>query len=221
MNLEEIRTEVEVIVDDPSYDSDRINSYINQCISYTAGQVSIPSLKRIGSIVTQTGLAYTSVSSVSNSEVFSGRLRKVRKSDGSFPAVYPDLERLMNDYEMDEEGEVEAVALEGSTLWYALIPASPETLTILYYVDPSLLIRNEDVPSSFPDFLHNKLLVHGTAWMIFDQIEDKSELEGNKERTTSHYWLSFDTRNPSSGINLMREWMARIRPHHISSIWDY
>ena len=221
MNLEEIRTEVELKIEDPSYGPDQINGFVNGCVKYAANLVSIPSLKRIGTVDTQTGQSWTSVSSVGTPETFSGNLRRVKKANGTSPSIYPDLERLMDDYDMDSTGEVVAVTLEGNVLWYCHIPESTETLTLLYYVNPSLLVRNEDVPSDFPDHVHRKLFVHGTASMIFDEIENRSELEGEKVRTREHYWQAFEERNSESGINILRRWLARIRAHHISSVWDY
>lgn len=224
MNLEELRAEVEIKVDDPSYTPDQYNKYINDCIAYAAGLVSIPSLKRMGTVVTLQDQAWVNIASVSSAmdsnRAFNGILRRVKRSDGSFPAVYPDLERLMDDYDLDEEGDIDSVTLEGNNLWYHKIPESPETLTFLAYVNPSLLVRNEDIPTDFPEFLHWKLFVHGTAWKIFDEIEDRSELEGNKPRTTEHYWHSFDDKNRDSGINQLRGWLGRVKSHHISSMWD-
>lgn len=222
MNLEEIRGEVEIKVEDPSYGADRLNSLINRCIKYSAAQVSIPSLKRIGTVVTQQGQSWTSLLQVANQETFSGVLKRVKRENGDSPKIYPDIERLMDDYSMDELGEVEAVALEGSNLWYCKMPeTTQETLTVLYFVNPSLLVKNEDIPSDFPEHVHWKLFVHGTAYMVFDEIENASEIEGDKVRTKEHYWQSFDTRNPDSGINAMRGWLAKINAHHISSVWDY
>ena len=221
MNLEELRVEVEIKVEDPSYGPDRINNLINQCVRYAAGQVALPSLKRVGTVQTVANQAYVSITPVANYESFAGVLKRVRKADSNFPKVYPDVERLMDDYDMEAEGEVEGVALEGSILWYARIPTTSETLTLLYYVYPSLLVRNEDVPSNFPEELHLKLFGHGTAWMIFDEIENRSELEGQKVKTAEHYWQSFDEKNPQSGLNQLRVWLAKVRPHHISSVWNY
>ena len=223
MNLEEIRTEVELKVEDPSYGPDQLDAFVNSCVQYAAALVSIPSLKRIGTVVTQEGESWVSLATgLTGNGTFSGHLKKVKKENGVFPLVYPDLDRLMLDYSLDEEGEVIAVALEGSTLWYTKMPeTTQETLTLLYYVNPSRLVKNADAPSDFPEHVHRKLFVHGTAYMVWDEIENRSELEGQKVKTTEHYWQSFDERNAESGVNILRRWMARIKSHHISSVWNY
>ncbi len=217
MNLEAIRTEVENLVDDSSYDADIIDSYINETLIFAAGLVNLPTLKMIDVVDTVQNQAYTSV--IPANSTFSGVLRRVKKADGSEPRIYPDLERFLDDYTMDNEGAVEAVCLEGSTLWYQKIPSSPETLTILYFKNPSPLSKDGDEPSDFPSHIHRKLFVHGTAFTIFDQIEDG--VEGDKVNTKNHFWHSFSESNPESGITKLREWLARTQPHHISSVWRY
>ena len=217
MNLEAIRNEVENLVDDASYDADTIDRYINDTLAFAAGLVNLPSLKRIGSVETVVGQAFCSVVPADSS--FSGVLRRVKKSDGKEPRIYPDLERFMDDYAMDNEGAVEAVVLEGTVLWYQKIPATPETLTILYFENPSLLSKSADEPSDFPAHIHRKLFVNGTAFMLFDQIEDG--VDGDKVNTQSQFFHSFNEKNPDSGINRLREWLAKTQPHHISSVWRY
>jgi hypothetical protein len=217
MNLEAIRNEVENLVDDQSYDADTIDRYINDTLAFAAGLVSLPTLKMIGVVDTVVGQAY--MSAVPADSTFSGVLRRVKKADGKEPRIYPDLERFLDDYTMDNEGQVEAVCLEGSVLWYQKIPSTPETLTILYFKNPSPLSQDNDEPSDFPGHTHRKLFVHGTAFTIFDQIEDG--VEGDKVNTQSQFFHSFNSRNPDSGINKLREWLARTQPHHISSVWRY
>lgn len=218
MKLEAIRNEVENIVDDSSFDADTIDRYINDNLAFAAGLVNLPSLKRIDVVETVVDQAYVSLTGVAPN--FSGVLRRVKKSDGSEPAVYPDLERLMDDYSnMEVEGEVEAIALEGSVLWYQKIPSVPEALTILFFENPSSLSKDDDEPADFPGHVHRKLFVHGTAFNIFDRIEDG--VEGDKINTKHHFYHSFDERNRDSGIMKLREWLARTTPHHISSVWRY
>ena len=218
MKLEAIRNEVENLVDDSSYDADTIDRYINESLAFAAGLVNLPSLKRIDVVDTVDGQAYVSLTGVNPG--FSGVLRRVKKSDGSEPTVYADLERLLDDYwDMGAEGIVEAVTLEGSVLWYQKIPSTPETLTILFFENPSSLAKDGDEPTDFPGHVHRKLFVHGAAFTIFDQIEDG--VEGDKLNTKHHFYHSFDERNRDSGITKLREWLARTTPHHISSVWRY
>ena len=217
MNLEEMRNEVENLVDDSSFDPDTIDNYLNQMLTYSAGLINLPSLKRISTVVTIEDQAYTSISGLDGG--FSGILRRVKNAEGEEPRIYSNLELLLDDYPtIDEEGDVEAVALEGSTLWYQKIPSSAETLLLLYFRNPSPLIGGDDEPGDIPEHVHRKLLVHGAAYMIFDQIEDG--IEGEKVNTVHNFHQSLNEENKHSGIVKLREWIGRTSKHHISSVWS-
>ena len=210
-------TEVANIVQDPSYSSDDIKRYLNLALDFAGQQVPIPNLKRVGTTDTKQDQAWVSLLSLAGG--FSGRLRKCLNSIGNEIEIYPNLDLLLLDYApLTSEGEVEAVALEGTVLWYQKIPVSPETLTLLYYQNPVDLVADSDEPADFPEFIQKLLFVHGAAYMIFDQIEDGAE--GEKLNTRSNYWQSFDENNKGSGIIKLREWVAQRRVHHISSRWS-
>ena len=215
MKLSEIKTEVENLIQDSSFESS-LEDYINQAIIYAGAMVDIPELKGITTVDTVVEQAYVALTGLTGG--FSGKLRRVKNSDGDAIVIYSDLGLLMDNYPtMVEEGGVEAVALEGSTLWYQKIPEAEETLTCLYYRNPSTLSADTEIPSDFPTHLHRNLFVHGTAWMIYDQIED--DVDSNKVNTKSQFWLSFDESNKHSGIVKLREWIGKTRRHNISSTW--
>ncbi len=217
MQLSVMVTEVENIVQDPSFTSDDIKSYLNLALDFAAQQVPLPNLKRIGTIETAQEQAWVSLAGLSGG--FSGRLRKCFNSTGNEIEIYPTLDLLLIDYApLTSEGAVEAVALEGTILWYQKIPESPETLTLLYYQNPGILTADGDEPADYPEFLHKLLFVHGAAFMLFDRIEDG--VEGEKINTRSNFWQSFDENNKGSGIIKLREWVAQRRVHHISSRWS-
>ena len=216
MNRLELRTEIENLIQDSSFSEAALNEYINQVILYVAAQADIPELKRIDIVNTIVGQAYASLSGLAGG--FSGKLRRVKNADGNAIEIISDLALLMDAYPtMDKEGEVETVALEGSTFWYQNIPAEVETLTCLYFRNPTNLSEDDSIPSDFPEHLHRQLFVHGSAWIIFDQIEDG--IEGEKVNTKAQFWLSYDERNRHSGIVKLREWISKTRRHNISSSW--
>lgn len=183
---------------------------------YVGAQVDIPELKGIDTVNTVLSQAYTTLSGLTGG--FSGKLRRVKDSEKNHIPIASDLGLIMDTYPlMAEEGDVEVVALEGSTLWYQKIPAEAMTLTCLYFRDPTTLSADNGIPSDFPTHLHRQLFVHGSAWMIYDQIEDDEE--DKKVNTKGQFWLSFDETSRHSGIVKLREWIAKTRRHNISSSW--
>lgn len=216
MNRLQIRIELENLIQDNSFDSDTLNGYIDQSIVYAAANVDIPELKGIDTVDTVPGQAYATLSGLTGG--FSGKLRRVKDSNKNPISIASDLGLIMDVYPlMDEVGDVEVVALEGSTLWLQKSPAEAMTLTCLFYRNPATLSTDSAIPSDFPIHLHRQLFVHGSAWLVYDQIEDG--IEGEKVNTKSQFWLSFDEGNRHSGIVKLREWLAKTRRHNISSSW--
>jgi len=214
----EIRTEIENIIQDDSYTGETVDGYINQCLIYAGAQVDIPELKRIDVVDTVLSQAYVALTGLTGG--FSGKLRRVKNAAGDPITIHARLELLMDAHPtMVEVGDVEGTALEGSTLWYQKIPAIVETLTCLYFRDPAKLTADGAIPSDFPEHLHRGLFVHGTAWIIYDQIEE--DVEDKKVNTASQFWHSFDEDNKHSAINKLREWLAMTRRYNISSSWRY
>ena len=212
MNLEELRDEVKIIIQDPDYSDDEIDKYINQALSYTAGLVNLPDLKAIESVDTITSQNYVNLSTITGG--FSGVLRRVVKEGIK---IYPTLELLASDYvgNWDAAGEVEAVCQEGNVLWYQKIPAAAETLMCILYKNPTELEDDEDIPSDIPTSLHKLLLVNGASHLIYNEIEDG--IEGEKVNTAVQFGFSFNENNKHSGIIKLREHLSRRRVNHIMS----
>ena len=217
MKLPAIRSEVMDKVQDPSYDKETVDRYINRALAYTAGLIDLPELKGFATVSTVLGQAYASLSGVEAG--FSGVLRKVKDSDKDPVEIYPSLDLLFNDYDMDEEGDVEAVALEGSVLWYQKIPVAAETLTCLLFRNPLPLSETNPETTVIPEHLQHKLLVEGVAYFIYDEIEDG--IEEPKTNTTFYFAHSFSETSRESGITKLREWVSKTRVNHISSVWRY
>jgi len=215
VTLEEIRKEVKVWANEPDYDQATVNGYINEAYQYVCAEVNIPDQKKFDVVSTVPATAYVSLSTMTGG--FSGRLTKAwfrpnATTDYADVGIKSSLEKLMEEYpEMDEVGDVEYVALEGSTLWLQPIPSVAGTLRIVYYQNPTLLTTDTSTPSILPVHLHRPLLVDGACWIIWDSIEQAED--GSKPNTDRH-WAKFDR-----GIGKLREYIAARRRHYISSMW--
>ena len=215
MNRLQIRNELARIIQDPTYTTDRLDFYIYQAVLQTAGLVALPDMKRVGSVNTELGQPYVTLTG------FSGRLSRVHKPD---IRIFPSLDLLIDAYSdidnesLDTEGDVEAVALEGKNLWYQYVPAVSETLVITYYIDPPAFTSDADEPSYIPSYLHYQLLVNGAAYIIYDQIEDGED--DPKVNTARNFNKSFNLDDKHSGIVELQCWISRNRIPYISSVWS-
>lgn len=217
MNLGEILLEVKNLIQDDSFNSGYLLSCINNTIKRVADEVNLPSLKGINTVDTVVGQNYASLTGISNG--FSGRLGGFATSDIT---IYQTLEELIATYspDIDQVGAVEGVALEGTILWYQKIPTVAQTLTFIYYQNPTVLSTASSTPPvDIHESLHRSLFVNGTAFYLYDLIEDG--IEGEKVNTKSHYWQAFDLDNKNSGLVKLKESLARKKYHRISSIWNY
>ena len=210
MRIEEIRNEVIHIIQDSSYDPDSVTGYINQALKYCAGVVDIPDLKRVFTVATIADQAYIPLGDYIDS--YGGRVRMV-KYDGSELTIYSALEHLLQNYDdLETEGDIEAVALEGRNLWYQYIPETPVNLLIVCYIYPEPLSRDEPIPEWMPEHLHYEILVNGAASYIWRQIEE----EDSGQPTYARYFAAF-----RGGITNLREHIAKNRKSVGFSSWRY
>lgn len=219
MELADIRTEVENIVQDEGYVGAVVDGFINKALAMAVEEADLRSMKVMDTVDTDDeGAAFVSLVTLAGG--FSGKLQRVMNSSGEPVKIYSDLETLVERYPgIAEVGSVEAVALEGSVLWYQKIPAEAETLTLIYYRNASALVDEDDEPEDIPEHLQRKLLVHGAAYMIFDEVED--DVDGKKTNTQAQFWLSFSKDNKHSGIVGLQEYVARRRQHKMKNYWRH
>jgi hypothetical protein len=84
-----------------------------------------------------------------------------------------------------EQGDIEAVALEGTVLHYRRLPIDPQDLDLTYYAKPEPLTASESSkPICIPEPLHYQLLVNLVLWDLYSEIEDG--IEGQKVNTEYH-----------------------------------
>ena len=217
MILADMRKELSNIIQDESYGPEDLDNYLNESIKYAGGLVRLASLKRVGTITFSADSFSVSLANLTDEII--GMITFAVSSVGTELNIHNGIEELLMKYpKLDALGPPKDIALEHKTLWYQ--PMGDYTVTLIYYTRPSLLLKDSDTPSDFPEHLHRKLFVHGAAYMIYDQIEDGIE-DGKKVNTTSHFYHSFHEDNKNSGIIKLREWVSLNRIHHISSIWRH
>lgn len=208
MLLSEIVQEVKNIVQDSTFDN-AIVGYVNEAFLQASGRVNLPDLKRIGIAATVPGLQYVSLAGIANG--FNGRLSKLLSTTILRFKSLEDLVSWVSDQSRDlsEVGAVEAVALEGKTLWYFPSPATTESIMCVLFSNPTQLAEDEDTPSEFPEVCHRNIGVHGAAYQAFQIIEDG--IESDKINTTYHLQMF------ERGITQLLEWLGKHKVHMITS----
>lgn len=209
MQLSEIRDEVQLIVQDTAFTDAIVDSYINTVYASVINECLVPEMKGVDTVTTTLLTAYSSLTGVDGG--FSGVLSRVYNSSGTLVTIRPNLEALIDlAGNLTDAGSVEAVALEGSTLWYYPIPATVgEVLTVVYYRNPPPLESDGDTPDVLPEFLHREILVNGASSICYDTIE--GGLEGLKVNTRSRELSKL------GGVVKFRHWLAKTRRHYIYS----
>jgi len=200
--------EVKNIVQDASFDEE-IPGYVNEAFLQASGRINIPDLKRIGIALASGGQNYTSLAGIPNG--FGGRLSKMFDTTLSRFKSLEDMYAWVSSSsrEFTEIGPVEAVALEGKTLWYFPQPSSDQELTCILFSNPTVMEFDDDEPLEFPEVCHRNIGINGAAFLCYLVIEDG--LEGDKTNSNYHYSMY------EKGIQQLLDWVARHRVHMISS----
>jgi hypothetical protein len=197
VDFSELQREVGSIIQDASPDIlVSIPDFINEALGQVADETYPPGLKSSFTVTTVLGTAYTSLPSD-----FSGKLSYAGTEDGAV-TIYGSLETLLEEYpKLDEEGDINAVVVEGSSLYYQPIPATETTLTLVGYFSPDELVNDTDTPTCIPSFLHRELLVYKAAELAYTIIEDG--VEGRKVNTEMYHGLY------QNGLAKMSAWASR------------
>jgi hypothetical protein len=167
-----------------------------------------------------TGTATASIASDSTAALyytsmpsnFSGKLLYIGKDDRDINQH--NLQELVELFpDMDTEGNVTDVAVEGSTLYYQGIPTTAETLVIIYRKNPTEMTSNTDEPDGIPELLHRKIIVCGAAMNIWNEIEDG--IEGQKINT------AVEKQFYDEGIALFHGFTRKRTRNSSRSVWRY
>ncbi|HED38756.1 MAG TPA: hypothetical protein ENI76_11020 [Ignavibacteria bacterium] len=181
MNYQELIREVELNIQDASQELiDSIPSRINRAIEFIAGEILFPDLLKLGSVTTIVGQATLTMPAD-----FEGKLLFCGRDKGQIN-IKPGVDDIMElDSNFEDVGDVMAVAVMGSTMYYWKSPATATILPILYYKTVTPLVASSDVPSFIPTGdMQEKLIVSKVTMDIFDKIEQG--FEGDKVNYLSY-----------------------------------
>ncbi|MFA5433246.1 MAG: hypothetical protein WC319_10345 [Candidatus Paceibacterota bacterium] len=214
MNFQQLKDAVGELIQDASLEPSYGN-HINDAY-YKAVDICDLPLRKFASVDTVLATAYASVSVTTG---ISTRLLKAKNaSTAASLLVYSTLDEFWDDFpDLTVEGSLTAVCLEDTVLWYANIPSTVTAISLLLKAYPDPLEDASDTPTAIPVHLQRQILVYGAAWLLYEILEQDEE---QKVNSASMYNLSFNRRNPDSGINLLFNHIAKMRYHHAGSYWN-
>jgi hypothetical protein len=208
MNLGQLKDEVIIVLGDTSFNSSLV-SWINNSVEQIIDDANVPGFKEILSVNTALGAAHTTLGATC-----SGRILYAGTATAELAGGVVTLEHMMKMYPgMDEEGDVEYIAVEGSTLYYQKIPSTITALTLLHRRKPVVMVDDGDEPEGIPSHLHLNVIVSRAAMFGFDRIEDGCE--GEKVNTIAQ------SIRYKQGLHDLMCWVAKRVPHRSTSIWSH
>lgn len=210
MTRDEIVEAVLELVADPDWGKQKVEPKVQEAYDRVCAEVPIPQLKTFISVDTVVSQAYCSLPSTFSGQV----LRVIDGSRGPIEILPDGLEGLMSRYpELDDDGDLVHCAVEGNVLWYQYIPSSARTLSIVGYNNPEILAKTT-VPAAIPTHLHRGCLVYGTAWLIYNIIEEGLEPENKTNTNWTHgLWRK-------EGVQKLFEFLGRTKWHQPKSVWS-
>lgn len=177
-----LRTEIENIIQDASWDDDDILGFLNDGVNELAEELLLRDLFTNDTVTTS-----TSSGSVSLPSDFHKKLVKVFSSSQEQElTIVESFTEFMEEYgysmiDDEDSGDVQLVCPMGSSLYYQPIPSSADTLTLYYYRTPTQMSADSDTPDGIPCYYKSPVLVPYVCAKVFEQLEDG--IEGRKVNT--------------------------------------
>ena len=211
MTFRELISELVLLVDSGTEEiDDKAPSYINEAlVAITqAPALILPSLKTVGTIDTVLGQNY-----VTFTTGYDSQLRRAYVN-GNKISVKNSLETLFDKYngDINKEGSVEAIALEGNILWYCNTPSVVETITFLGVKKPDLLIQPTDENLDIPSHLHRWTILPYAAELMFKELEQGEEEKAVNTSVQKETW--------EQGVQKLRYWVTARTQNKAMGIWD-
>ena len=210
MNYLELQDEIILLVDSSTPEIDAlVPGLVNDAVLAIANEpgVILPSLKSIVSVNTVAAQGYTSIPVGYDSKVIYASVGGLEVETKS---TIEDL--LKEGYDFATEGDIEALAVEGSVLWYANTPADVTAITMLLYKNPVTLVEDTDVPEEIPVHLHRSLIIPYVAKTMFDMIEQEDDTTKTQTQVQELFY--------EKGLVKLREYLAARRRGMSRSIWN-
>ena len=185
-SLETLLINIESALQDSSFDSDFLTEKINQGLELCAAYTLLPDLESSGTVTTDPNTTEVDIPAGWN---YHRNLYSAHVHDAEDIAVVSSVGLLKEDHpEVDDSditnGDIETLTIRKDSIVYFPSPVSAATVNCGFYINPTPLDADDDIPSALPISLHSELLENYTLWKCWALIEDG--LEGPKINTAHH-----------------------------------
>ena len=176
MNLGELVTEVLAVVDDARYTESNVKTLVNEAVYVVASgrmygrrfrlSPPLPNLYTSANVETVAGEGVLPLPDNFNRDVI-----QVVNADHSSLPIMPSIRGFLKLNTDQAAGPVSKCAVQGNRLFYRDIPATPETLTVHFYENPTELAVDTDIPDCIPIQLHRPLIISYVCMQIYNKLE--------------------------------------------------
>lgn len=191
-NLETLLVNVKNALQDTSYSDDFIIEKFNQGLELCAAYTILPDLESSGLVITDPLVTEVDIPVGWN---YHSNLYSAHVKDARDIAVVSSVGLLQEDHpEFDDSdptnGEIETLTTRKDSIVYFPTPSVATEVVCGFYVNPTPLADNGDIPTCIPVALHEELLENFALWKCWNMIEDG--IEGIK-LNTAHHRKAFNT----------------------------
>ena len=168
MEVDDIVTAVEAIIQDTTYDETWIIQKFNEAMMLISLTCRIPGWQMSAVVTAEIG-----ATSIILPKTYLRELYLVTTE--TYPQgilIAPNLKDLTANTDPDQEGPVEVVALDGKTLNFRPKPLVAEDLTLFFYGAPKELAAGDSFPDYIPPILHKEIFQNYALKEAYLQIED-------------------------------------------------
>lgn len=182
MTADSLIEAVELVIQDSSFGSETILSFLNKGIREISGIIDLPLLRVSDTVTAGTSENYIQLPDNFQRKGFSvihvpDEVRLDR------PGELNEYHRFINRHPVPSStaGFISDVAIRGNTLFFDPIPSTPTALRVEYLRQPDALTEGSGEPDGIPVHLQEALLVPFASKEIYNLIEDG--LENKKVNT--------------------------------------
>lgn len=168
LEVDKLVTDVEGIVQDPTYDATWIIKKLNEVLSLVATMCRIPGLQSAVPVNIQ-----AAASNVAMPKAFLHDLYLVTSQ--IYPKgiiIAPNIKELVANSDPEQTGPVQMVAVDGKILNCRPIPEIAEVLTCYFYAKPKELYAGDSFPDYIPPILQKEIFQNYALKEAYLQIED-------------------------------------------------